>query len=180
MLSLSRFLNTPPPRSSACPRATCSIALQRALSEIRAFFAALENHAVLKVRSDISSYSTECYTYQVCGKNLQELRRFPYLIQNRRSKRRFVLWREGTRRVGNHLRRALDSVPWLVVGSGLLQDMSSKDIADVVGTMRKQALDRAATGVRVVDPIALDRSSPSLVEGCLAERGVFARGLDRL
>jgi hypothetical protein len=47
---VERFLNTPPPRSSACARAACSIALRRALSEIRAFFAALKNHAVLKVR----------------------------------------------------------------------------------------------------------------------------------
>ncbi|WP_210214287.1 hypothetical protein, partial [Sinorhizobium meliloti] len=72
------------------------------MSEIRAFFAALENHAVLKVRPDISSYSTPCYTYQVSGKKVAGTTPLPYLIQNRRSKRRFVLWREGTRRDGNH------------------------------------------------------------------------------
>jgi hypothetical protein len=61
MLSLSRFLKTPPPGSSACPRATWRIAFDKALSDIRAFFAALANHAVLNTRSDIASYSTWCY-----------------------------------------------------------------------------------------------------------------------
>ena len=38
--------------------------LDNALSEMRAFFAALANHAVLNTRSDISKYSTKCYIHQ--------------------------------------------------------------------------------------------------------------------
>lgn len=111
---------------------------------------------------------------------MRRLRCFPYLIQNPGSKRRLVLWQEATVVVGDHLRRILDGVACLLVGPGLLQDMSGKDVADVVGTMRQQALDGAATGVRVVDPIALDRSPPSLVKGRLVVRRILGLGFNRL
>lgn len=58
--------------------------------------------------------------------------------------------------------------------------MRPKDISDVMGTMRKQALDGAATGIWIVDSIALDRRPPSLVKGRLVVRRILGLGFDRL
>src|SRR5579872_524243 len=46
----SRFLKTPPPKSSAWPSITWRMAAQSSSSAMCAFFAAWENHAVLKTR----------------------------------------------------------------------------------------------------------------------------------
>jgi hypothetical protein len=45
-------------------KGNCPIAFDNALSEMRAFFAALANQAVLNTRSDIGPYSTKCYIHQ--------------------------------------------------------------------------------------------------------------------
>ena len=54
MFLFSRFLNTPPPKSSACPAMVSRIASINAGSPMRAFFAVLANQSDLKLASPAS------------------------------------------------------------------------------------------------------------------------------
>jgi len=81
----------------------------------------------------------------------------------------------------HHLRRVLDRVAGLFVGTCLLQDVRGKHVTNIVGAVREEALDRSLPGPRVVvDAIALDRRAPGLIEGVLAIGSVGAGHLRRL
>lgn len=64
----------------------------------------------------------------------------------------------------HNIRSILDSVACLFIRPGLLEDMGRQNISDIVRPMRQQALDRAAAGIGIVDPISLDDGPPGFVE----------------
>jgi len=76
--------------------------------------------------------------------------------------------------------RVLNGVACLLVGSGLLQNMRRKNVAQVMGSMRQQALDRTPSGIGIIDAIALDDRPPSIAEGCRVVGRIKAGGLERL
>ena len=76
--------------------------------------------------------------------------------------------------------RVLNGVACLLVGSGLLQNMRRKNVAQVMGSKRQKALDRTPYGTGIIDAIALNDPPPSLVEGCRVVGRIKAGGLDRL
>lgn len=63
----------------------------------------------------------------------------------------------------------------------MLEDVRRQNIAYVMGTVGKQSRNGSAAGVRVVDPISLDRETPCFIEGSLVVGRVAAghlHGLD--
>ena len=96
----------------------------------------------------------------------------PHPVQHLGRDRRLVLGQEAPVVLLHHVRSVLDGVTGLLIAAGLLEDMRGQHVAHVVRTMRQQAFDGAATGIGVVDPIALDDQAPGLVE----RRLVIARG----
>ncbi len=89
----------------------------------------------------------------------------PNLIENSGCQRSLVLRQQTTVVLLHDIRRILNGLACLLIGSGLLQDMCRKNVPQVMRFMRQQALDRTAFGMGVVDPIALDDGPPRLLEG---------------
>ena len=81
---------------------------------------------------------------------------------------------ESVRNAVARRRAYLGSVACLLVGSGLLQNMSCQDVSDVMATMGKEPFDGAAAGVGIVDAVSLDRQPPSLIERRLIVSSVNA------
>lgn len=82
--------------------------------------------------------------------------------------------------LGNDLRRILNGIARLLIGTCFLENMRGQNIPDVMWAVRKQALDRATPGVGIVDPVSLDGQTPGLIEtrltiGCILTRRA-ARG----
>lgn len=58
--------------------------------------------------------------------------------------------------------------------------MGGENIANVVGSMGKKALDGASASIGIVDAVALDRQPPGFVKGRLVVGGVLAGYFHRL
>lgn len=80
----------------------------------------------------------------------------------------------------DHVGCVLDGVARLLVGAGLLQDMSCEYVPDVMRTMRQQAFNGASSGIWVVDAVSLDRERPGFLEGCLIVGRIGRGNLDGL
>lgn len=80
----------------------------------------------------------------------------------------------------DHIRGVLNGIARLLVGPGPLEDMGGKDIAHIMRSVRQQAFNRPALGPGVIDPVALYRSAPCLIERVLTVSRIRASHLRRL
>ena len=67
----------------------------------------------------------------------------------------------------HHFRCVLNGVAGLLIGAGLLQNVSGQDVPDVMRPVGQQALDRSAACVRIPNSVPLDQEPPGFVEGRL-------------
>ena len=82
--------------------------------------------------------------------------------------------------LSNHVRGVLNGIARLLIGPGPLEDMGGKDIAHIMRPVRQQSFNRPALGPWVIDPLALYRRPPRLIERVLAVGRVGAGHLRRL
>ena len=80
----------------------------------------------------------------------------------------------------DHIGRVLNGVARLLIGAGLLQNMRREHIADIVGPMRQQPIDRPSTGIGIVDAMPLYCEPPGLIEGRLVIGSTCRAGLHGL
>ena len=84
----------------------------------------------------------------------------PCDVEDFSSERRLVVREEAAVMFRDDLGTVLDCVACLFIGAGLFEHMRCEYVANIVRSVRQQALDRAATGVGIIDAVTLNREPP--------------------